>query len=331
MTTLLSPGVQVTEIDASTIAPTVSNSIAVFGGDFVMGAVDTYTLITSVADLLSYYGKPTNTNYNDFYQAYNFLQYGNKLLVSRASNVGGTATAISGTTVVGMGVTDDIVTLDTVANVTVGQHITFGTDTNVYEITAIDGTGVTITLDRVIPLAVQPAASAIVNNWIQSMNGVIEAVDNTYITSTAANDANIGAFSVDVPKPAVTNTYDYVQFLEPITNASYFHTIESGLAFTNVVDSKLKIYARNPGAWSKDLQICIAVPSSFLANSATPSTHVTRYAFPGIVLDDLFEYAPTVQRSVLLFMTVLTFLRLGQLILQLPLRIIITRVLTLKM
>jgi hypothetical protein len=83
---MLSPGVFVTEIDASTIVPTVSNSIGVFAGDFTKGSGDSHTLITSVADLISFYGSPTNTNYNDWYQAYNFLQYGNKLLVSRAVN-----------------------------------------------------------------------------------------------------------------------------------------------------------------------------------------------------------------------------------------------------
>lgn len=81
---MLSPGVFVTEIDASTIVPTVSNSIGVFCGDFVKGPGEAYTLITSVAELISYYGEPTSANYNDFYQAYNFLQYGNKLLVVRA-------------------------------------------------------------------------------------------------------------------------------------------------------------------------------------------------------------------------------------------------------
>ena len=84
MAEMLSPGVFIQEIDASTIVPTVSNSIGVFCGDFVKGPAEAYTLITSVADLVSYYGEPTNDNYNDFYQAYNFLQYGNKLLVARA-------------------------------------------------------------------------------------------------------------------------------------------------------------------------------------------------------------------------------------------------------
>src|SRR5574344_263528 len=96
MAEMLSPGVYITEIDASQIVPTVSNSVAVFSGNFHQGPVNKYQIITSVDDLITYYGKPSNTNYNDLYQCYNFLQYSNKLLISRAGNTNGTHTAISG-------------------------------------------------------------------------------------------------------------------------------------------------------------------------------------------------------------------------------------------
>ena len=165
---MLSPGVFVTEIDASTIVPTVSNSIGVFAGDFVKGPVDTYVLITSVSELITYYGYPTNDNYNDWYQAYNFLQYGNKLLVSRAANVGGTETVISGCTVSGAHDADDTtVTVSTAASLTVGDLITFGDaaagSEAVYEIVALVGN--IVTLDRGLDDAV--AASAPVNSWVQ--------------------------------------------------------------------------------------------------------------------------------------------------------------------
>lgn len=85
------PGVYVTEIDASEIVPSTANSTAVFCGNFIKGQTDVYRQITSVEDLIKFYGKPTNSNYNDWYQAYNFLQYGNNLLVSRAVNINGSA------------------------------------------------------------------------------------------------------------------------------------------------------------------------------------------------------------------------------------------------
>lgn len=86
MAEFLSPGVTITEIDASTIAPTVSNSIGVFSGSFSKGAIGQFQLVTTIDDLISLYGEPTNQNYNDWYQCYNFLQYGNKLYVARAGS-----------------------------------------------------------------------------------------------------------------------------------------------------------------------------------------------------------------------------------------------------
>lgn len=72
MAEMLSPGVYVQEIDASTIVPSVSNSTAVFAGNFYQGRVGKYSLITSVNELVSFYGLPSDKNFNDWYQAYSF-------------------------------------------------------------------------------------------------------------------------------------------------------------------------------------------------------------------------------------------------------------------
>lgn len=290
MAEMLSPGVFVTEIDASTIVPTVSNSVAVFGGDFVQGPVDTYTLITSVSDLLSFYGKPTNTNYNDFYQAYNFLQYGNKLLVSRAANVGGTATAISGCTYVAAGAADEA-EVSTVTALAVGDLITIGAVNTVYEIVAINTQTKVITLDRDLEDA--PTVGDDVNTWVQTLNGVIEAVDVNSVSPTTVNIGAANQFTLNVADSAVTTNADYVGSLVVVNNASDFETKESSLAFANPLGSKLKFISRNPGAWAAGLEIAVARPGSFLANSSTPATHVPRFAFEGVGLDELFEYAPT--------------------------------------
>ena len=267
---MLSPGVFITEIDASTIVPTVSNSIGIFGGDYVKGPVGTYTLISSVADLITYYGQPTNTNYNDWYQTYNFLQYGNKLLVSRAADVGGTATLISGNTVT-TGVTANttaVVAVTTPASFTVGDLVSFTEDTvtskTFYEVTVV---GVSdITLDRNIENAL--IAGDKINTFSIAMNGVFEAVD-----SVAAGEA-------------VVNASEYVNSLMVIENASDYDVKETSIAFINTTDSKLKLIARNPGAWSSSLEIAIATPSAF-------GNTVGAQAFTGISLDDLFAYAPT--------------------------------------
>ena len=83
---MLSPGVEVKEIDISLRTEQVSNSIACFGGIFEKGPVDDKVLITNVNDFIDIFGKPTNTNFNQWFQVYNFLQYANKIWVARAFN-----------------------------------------------------------------------------------------------------------------------------------------------------------------------------------------------------------------------------------------------------
>jgi len=87
---MMSPGVEVNEIDLSIVVPMLGNATACFAGVFTKGPSDKFLLITNGEELIQYYGGPTNANYNDWFQCYNFLQYANKLLVSRAVDANGT-------------------------------------------------------------------------------------------------------------------------------------------------------------------------------------------------------------------------------------------------
>lgn len=91
MTEMVSPGVYLTEKDLSTVATNNSQCTTVFAGKFTKGPLEKYTQITNVDELISFYGKPNNSNYNDWFQCYNFLQYADNLLISRACNVNGAA------------------------------------------------------------------------------------------------------------------------------------------------------------------------------------------------------------------------------------------------
>ena len=83
---MLSPGVEIKEIDLSLRVDQVSNSIACYGGIFSKGPVDTKMLITGVENYISIFGLPNNDNFNQWYQVYNYLQYANKVWVARAFN-----------------------------------------------------------------------------------------------------------------------------------------------------------------------------------------------------------------------------------------------------
>jgi len=86
----LSPGVNVTEVDLTTVIPAVATTDAAIGGVFRWGPVEKSLLISSEDALVSRYGKPSNLNAETFFTASSFLAYGNKLNVSRASHSTGT-------------------------------------------------------------------------------------------------------------------------------------------------------------------------------------------------------------------------------------------------
>ncbi len=80
----LSPSVNVKEIDLTTSIPAVSTSIAGMSGQFEWGPAFDKKLVTSEKDLLTIFGYPTDANYQDWFTAWNFLQYGNTLYIVRA-------------------------------------------------------------------------------------------------------------------------------------------------------------------------------------------------------------------------------------------------------
>jgi len=80
----LSPGVAVVEKDFTSIVPAVATSTGGFAGDFQWGPVLDPVTIDSENNLVSRFGKPTDTNATSFFTAANFLAYTNNLLVVRA-------------------------------------------------------------------------------------------------------------------------------------------------------------------------------------------------------------------------------------------------------
>jgi len=84
----VSPGVVVQEKDLTNVIPAVATSIAAIAGDFTKGPVDEIVSISSEKDLVETFGKPDSNNYEYFFSAANFLQYGNALRVVRATGTG---------------------------------------------------------------------------------------------------------------------------------------------------------------------------------------------------------------------------------------------------
>jgi len=82
----LSPSVNVTEIDLSTIVPNVSSSVGALAGVFSWGPVNQPILLSNENDLKNTFFIPTTSNPETFYTASSFLAYGAPLYVCRVAN-----------------------------------------------------------------------------------------------------------------------------------------------------------------------------------------------------------------------------------------------------
>lgn len=236
MVAMNSPGVYVQERDMSDIVPSQSNSVAVFGGSFTKGIVDTYKQITSVDELIENYGYPTDENYNEWYQCYNFLQYGNNLLVSRAINENGVAvttltsflgsanslgygTSEFGVSFYGLGSGNEIIVVNNLSNIKVGDIIGFSdnavnaidtTKTNRYIVVAITTATVSdepvyaIKLDRNLDLP-SSATSETVADWYATHNKAYKILAHYNGSVEALNYEESG--DVDFTWKATTTKY----------------------------------------------------------------------------------------------------------------------------
>ena len=84
MSFLVSPGVEVNEIDLTNIIPAVSTSIGAYAGRFSQGPVDEVVNLSSEKELARNFGTPNKDTAESFFTAATYLRYGRALLVSRA-------------------------------------------------------------------------------------------------------------------------------------------------------------------------------------------------------------------------------------------------------
>lgn len=85
----VSPGINVTEIDLTTIIPAVSTTEGAIAGVFRWGPVEQRVLIANEDLLKARFGPPTNLNPETWFTTASFLSYGNRCFVSRAADVTG--------------------------------------------------------------------------------------------------------------------------------------------------------------------------------------------------------------------------------------------------
>lgn len=82
----ISPGVIVSEVDLTTVVPSVLTTAGAFAGAFVWGPVNKIIQVDSEITLAKRFGNPDSNTYQSFFTAASFLAYGNNLQLVRAAN-----------------------------------------------------------------------------------------------------------------------------------------------------------------------------------------------------------------------------------------------------
>ena len=80
----ISPGVTVSEVDLTTVVPSVLTTAGAFAGAFNWGPANTRVQITSESNLLANFTQPDSNTAVSYFTAASFLAYGNNLKVVRA-------------------------------------------------------------------------------------------------------------------------------------------------------------------------------------------------------------------------------------------------------
>jgi hypothetical protein len=80
----ISPGVNVSEVDLTTVVPSVLTTAGAFVGNFAWGPAKKIILVDNESALKQTFGSPTNNTAASFFTAASFLSYGNNLSVVRA-------------------------------------------------------------------------------------------------------------------------------------------------------------------------------------------------------------------------------------------------------
>jgi hypothetical protein len=93
----LSPGVNVSEVDLTTVVPSVATTVGGFAGNFNWGPVNELVTINNEVQLVERFGKPDSNTYTSFFTAANFLSYANDLRIVRSVGVDANNATTSGT------------------------------------------------------------------------------------------------------------------------------------------------------------------------------------------------------------------------------------------
>jgi len=196
----VSPGINISEIDLTTVVPNVSTTEGAFAGIFTWGPVDQRRLVDSENTLVSLYGKPTADNFETFFTAANFLSYGNRLYVVRVIDGALNATANSGTYVstVIKNADDYANTTTSTANATyIAKYPgTLGNSIKVSVCDSVTAYQTTVTNTALIPLQALTTAFSLTSNSGSNSATISVSTSSVGTANTLAQNLGNTFFSV---------------------------------------------------------------------------------------------------------------------------------------
>lgn len=232
----LSPGVNVSEIDLTTVVPSVATTDAAIAGVFKWGPVDERILISSEDILKARYGTPTNDNAETWFTAASYLSYGNRLYVSRAhvsdGNTASFTVSLDGSN------TQFVISGNTSTGITTGDAV-YGQ--GIDPLTVVDDVTIVGGVDTVITLNKEP------NSTVAS--SPLEFFDSDFSFNAIANTVSLGSDST-FANHIVKNDDHWTQ----VKDLGQF-------------DSNVQFIAKWPGVRGNSLRVCVCENSDSFSST----------------------------------------------------------------
>jgi hypothetical protein len=280
----VSPGVNISEIDLTSVIPSVSTTEGAIGGSFGWGPIGKFVLVDSENTLAARYGKPTNNNAETFFTAANFLAYGNRLYVSRAaktngfSNTVGSISTSSNTTIFVAGATTF-----TAAGITAGQAI-YGA--GITEGTTVSSLSANAT-HQIAVISANATATGTASLNFYDLTNSYNAVANstTAVTRSSYIIKNADHYeSVSVP----TGVEFVARYPGDLGNSLKISVCDNATQYKSVIDPyAFSTYTNTsviPGSAGITLNVNESSANVFIANSATLN-FATTYVAAGAIKD----------------------------------------------
>ena len=191
----VSPGVMTQEIDLTNVVPASATSIGAIAGAFAKGPMNQVTTIESEKQLIEIFGQPNNSNFETWFTAANFLQYGNNLKVVRAETGARTAVATAPASI-----STSATTASSPTDGDIALSASGGSDSSLLKVVldgvTVDPTTYTLSADGLtLTLGSTPEG----NKTITVQKGIRVTNDDNYDFNFSSGQADVGPWAAKFP------------------------------------------------------------------------------------------------------------------------------------